>query len=55
MTECDSELQYDFLPQRSVVVRFSELELSSDAGILLAREAEAQVQICQGIAECIDE
>ena len=55
MTECNSDLQYDFYDQRSLVVRFSELELSSDAGILLARQAEAQVQICQGIAECIRE
>jgi hypothetical protein len=37
------------------VVRFSDLELSSDAGILLARQAEQQQQVCQGIAECIEE
>jgi hypothetical protein len=50
MTQCDSDLEYDFYPQRSLVVRFSELELSSDAGILLARQAEAQVQVCRGIS-----
>jgi len=55
MTECDLELQYDFYAQRSLVVRFSDLELSSDAGILLARQAEEQVQVCQGLAECIEE
>lgn len=55
MTECDSELPYDFYAQRSLVVRFSDLELSADAGILLARQAEAQVQVCAGIAACIDE
>lgn len=55
MTECDSELQYDFYSQRSLVVRFSDLELSSDAGILLARQAEEQVRVCQSIAACIDE
>ncbi len=55
MTECDSDLQYDFYSQRSLVVRFSELELSSDAGILLAGQAEAQAQVCQGLAECINE
>jgi hypothetical protein len=37
------------------VVRFSDLELSSDAGILLARQAEQQLQVCQRIAECIEE
>lgn len=53
MTECDSDLQYDFYSHRSLVVRFSELEMRSDAGILLARQAEAQVQVCQGLAVCI--
>jgi hypothetical protein len=55
MTECNSALQYNFYSQRPLVVRFSELELSSDAGILLARQAEAQVQICQRLAECMQE
>lgn len=55
MTECASELPYDFYSHRSLVVQFSDLELSSDAGILLARQAEEQVQVCRGLAECIDE
>ncbi len=55
MTECHSALQYDFYSHRSLVVQFSDLELSSDAGILLARQAEEQVQVCRGLAECIDE
>lgn len=55
MTVCDSDLPYDFYEHRSLVVRFSEMELSSDAGISLARQAEAQVQVCQGIAQCIRE
>ncbi len=55
MTECDSDLPYDFYSHRSLVVRFSDLELSSDAGILLARQAEQQMQVCQGLAECIQE
>jgi hypothetical protein len=53
MTVCDSELQFDFLSDRPVVVKFSDLELSSDAGILLARQAEEKVQVCRGIAHCI--
>ncbi|MBM0745233.1 IS1380 family transposase (plasmid) [Phormidium sp. CLA17] len=55
MTECNSDLPYDFYSHRSLVVRFSDLELSSDAGILLARQAEQQRQVCQGIADCIEE
>jgi len=53
--ECSSDLPYDFDSPRSLVVRFSELQLSSDAGILLARQAEAQMQVCQGIADYIKE
>ena len=55
MTVCSSDLQYDFYSPRSLVVRFSDLELSSDAGILLARQAEERVQVCQALAECIGE
>jgi hypothetical protein len=55
MTECNSELSYDFSFGRALVVQFSDLELSSDAGILLARQAEEKVQVCQGLAECIEE
>ena len=53
MTECVSELPYDFYAQRPLVVQFSELDLSSDAGILLARQAEEEVQVCQSLADCI--
>lgn len=55
MTVCETELPYDFATPRPLVVRFSDLELSSDAGILLARQAEEQVQICQRLANCIEE
>lgn len=55
MTVCNSELRYDFYAPRSLVVQFSELELSSDAGILLARQAEEKEQVCQALAESIEE
>jgi Transposase DDE domain group 1 len=55
MTECHSELPYDFPSQRPLVVQFSDLELSSEAGILLARQAEEQVQVCRGLSECIED
>jgi hypothetical protein len=55
MSVCDSELSYDFYSRRPLVVQFSDLELSSDAGILLARQAEEQVQVCRSLAECIQE
>ena len=55
MTECNSELSYNFHSHRSLVVQFSDLELSSDAGILLARQAEETVQVCRRLSECIEE
>ncbi len=55
MTACDSDLPYDFYSHRPLIVRFSDLELSADAGILLARQAEQHLRVCQGIAGCIEE
>ena len=55
MTVCDLDLPYSFYDQRALVVQFSDLELSSDAGILLARQAEEKVGICRALAKCIQE
>ena len=55
MTVCNSELPYNFASPRPLVVQFSELELRNDAGILLARQAEEKVQICQRLAACIED
>jgi Transposase DDE domain group 1 len=55
MTACNCDLSYDFEVPRPLVVQFSDLQLSSDAGILLARQAEEQLKVCQGLAECIEE
>lgn len=55
MTVCETELGFDFYQDRDLVVKFSNLELSSDAGVLLARQAEEQLQVCQGLADCIEE
>jgi Transposase DDE domain group 1 len=55
MTECIPPLPDDFYQQRQLVVRYSNLELSSDAGILLARQAAAPEQIYRGLADGIDE
>jgi Transposase DDE domain group 1 len=51
MTVCETELPYDFATPRPLVVRFSDLELSSDAGILLTRQVEEQLKICQHLTD----
>jgi hypothetical protein len=55
MTECEKELRFDFYQPRPLQVQFSDLELSSDAGILLARQADERLQVSSGIAACIKE
>jgi Transposase DDE domain group 1 len=55
MTACETELPFDFHQPRPLDVRFSDLDLSSDAGILLVRQAEERLQVCAGITKCIDE
>jgi|GEM_PF-5047110 len=45
MTERAIPFQLDFYRQRPLSVEFSDLDLSSDAGILLARQAEERLQI----------
>ncbi len=53
MTACHSELAFDFYPVRPLQVQFSGLDLSSDAGLLLVRQAEERLGICRGLAGCI--
>jgi hypothetical protein len=55
MTACKLERPYTFYSRKPLVVQPSELALSTDAGVLLARQAEAEVQVCRGISECIPE
>jgi hypothetical protein len=55
MTGRDPDLKFSFYQQRPLTVQFSDLDLSSDVGILLARQAEEQVPICQDLANCIEE
>lgn len=53
MTNLLSELPLNFFNPKSLQVKFSELDLSSDAGLLLIRQAEEKLQICSGLANCL--
>ena len=50
-----SKLAYDFYTKKPLEVIFSGLDLSSDAGLLLVRQAEQRTKICEGIAECLED
>ena len=55
MTVRQPELSFDFYQPRPLSVTFSDLELSSEAGVLLARQAEDRLKVCEGMANCLDE
>lgn len=43
----------NFFEKQPLEVNFSNLDLSSDAGVLLVRQAEEQLKICEGMADCL--
>jgi hypothetical protein len=53
MTECKLEVKLDFYQNRRMEVKFGDQQLSTDGGILLARQAEERVEIIAGMAERI--
>lgn len=55
MTDRDTDVRLDFYQQRPLTVEFSNLDLSSDVGLLLVRQAEEQLQICQKLSACIED
>ena len=55
MKDIYSPLPYDFYTKKALEVKFSGLDLSSDAGLLLVRQAEQRQQICQGIVDCLED
>lgn len=52
MAEFSLQFSLNFFNKKPLEVKFSELDLSSDAGILLVRQAEEQLKICEGMADC---
>ncbi len=55
MADIYSPLPYNFFAKKALEVKFSGLDLSSDAGLLLVRQAEQGQQICQGLAQCLED
>jgi hypothetical protein len=53
MAELSSQFPLNFSTPKPLEVKFSRLDLSSDAGLLLVRQAEEQLKICEGIANCL--
>ena len=55
MADFSSQLPLDFYTTKPLEVKFSGLDLSSDAGLLLVRQAEQKIQVCEGIADCLED
>ncbi len=53
MADFSFRLPLDFSPKKPLEVKFSGLDLSSDARLLLVRQAEEQIKICEGMANCL--
>ena len=53
MTECFLEPAFNFYQEHRLEVKFSGEQLSTDGGILIARQAEEKVKIIKGMSELI--
>jgi hypothetical protein len=49
------KLPFNFPTQKRLEVNFSGLYLSSDAGLLLVKQAEDNLKICEGISTCLED
>jgi hypothetical protein len=56
MTKCTTEqLTFSFFRKRQLTVDFEGGEITSDAGVLLIRQADDSLQLTAGIAGCIED
>ena len=51
----NQQLPFKFSTNKKLDVEFSSLDLSSDAGLLLVKQAEQNLRICQGISDCLED
>lgn len=55
MTDCNTPLPTTFKSQKPIFANFSGGDLSSDGGLLLARQADESLSLCEIISSCIDD
>jgi len=53
MTECNSDILFNYYPKRQLSVDFAGGNLTSDAGLLLVRQADETLSLTKGLASCI--
>jgi len=55
MADFSSQFSLNFFTKKPLEAKFSCLDLSSDAGVLLVRQVEEQLKICGGLADCLED
>ena len=55
MTQCSTQLRFDFYQKRQLRVDFEGGDLTSDAGVLLLREADESLGLLEGLAAAIED
>ena len=55
MKEFSSKIPFNFATKKPLEVKFSGLDLSTDAGLLLVKQAEENLKVCQGMADCLED
>ncbi len=55
MSQTSGDLSLKFPTKKPLEVKFSGVDLSSDGGLLLVKQAQENLKVCEGIANCLDE
>ncbi len=55
MKESSEKIPFNFKTKKTLEVKFSGLDLSSDAGLLLIKQAEDNLKVGQGISNCLED
>jgi hypothetical protein len=55
MENLTANVPLNFHTPKPLEVKFSGLDLSSDAGLLLVKQAEENLKVCEGIANCLED
>jgi hypothetical protein len=55
MFQTSGNLSLNFPSKKRVEVKFSGLDLSSDGGLLLVKQAEQNLKVCEGVANCLED
>ena len=55
MKDFSAKLSFNFPTKKPLEVKFSGLDLSTDSGLLLVKQAEENLKVCEGIANCLSD